>query len=319
MSWSSELKYALWKQSVRIRKGSPQILLTHDGGLGDELLLTAVFHELKKRGVSPLWAMSHHAEIFQNNPDVDRVVFPRRGYIRYMEELGGRHFIPRYTVRDGANDADTPPKNHIIAEFCAAVGITGEIALRPSLFLTPEEQRYGALAKRQVVIQSSGASARSPMPNKEWFPERFQEVVTQLSPQFDFIQIGALADPPLIPALDLRGKTTIRQTAAILSNALCFVGLVGFPMHLARAVDCPAVIVYGGREQPWQSGYVCNKNLGSHLPCSPCWRYYTCDNDRLCMSSISAQNVSSSIIQMCHHLPNKPLLTEAYRILAVNG
>jgi len=32
-------------------------------------------------------------------------------------------------------------------------------------------------------------------------------------------------------------------------------------MHLARAVDCRAVIVYGGRERPEISGYICNKIL----------------------------------------------------------
>ena len=53
--------------------------------------------------------------------------------------------------------------------------------------------------------------------------------------------------PPLKGALDLRGKTGLREAAAILSNSLVFIGQVGFLMHLARAVDCRSVIVYGGQ------------------------------------------------------------------------
>ena len=73
-----------------------------------------------------------------------------------------------------------------------------------------------------------------------------------------FIQIGSTADPPLQRVRDLRGATGIREAAAILYHARLYVGTVGFLMHLARAVECPSVIVFGGREAPWQSGYVCN-------------------------------------------------------------
>jgi hypothetical protein len=33
-------------------------------------------------------------------------------------------------------------------------------------------------------------------------------------------------------------------------NSVLFVGLVGFLMHLARAVDCRATFICGGRELP---------------------------------------------------------------------
>ena len=90
---------------------------------------------------------------------------------------------------------------------------------------------------------------------------------------------------------DLRGKTTLRESAAILSRSLAFVGQVGFLMHLARAVECRAVILYGGREHPSQSGYSCNENLYSEVGCSPCWRLNSCPYDKECMRRISAADV----------------------------
>jgi ADP-heptose:LPS heptosyltransferase len=92
----------------------------------------------------------------------------------------------------------------------------------------------------------------------------------------------------------LRGKTTIRESAAILSNSMVFVGLVGFLMHLARAVECRSVIVYGGREAPWQSGYSSNENLYTPMHCSPCWLWNRCDYDRECMNLISVEDVTAA-------------------------
>jgi ADP-heptose:LPS heptosyltransferase len=87
----------------------------------------------------------------------------------------------------------------------------------------------------------------------------------------------------------------VRETAGIMSQSLTFVGLVGFLMHLARSVDCRSVIVYGGREAPWQSGYSCNENLYTPLACSPCWLWSKCDFGHRCMKEIEPQRVVTAI------------------------
>ena len=66
-------------------------------------------------------------------------------------------------------------------------------------------------------------------------------------------------------------------------------------MHLARAVDCRAVIVYGGRETPEQSGYRCNENLYSAVHCSPCWRLNTCPYNRMCLERIDVHHVVDAL------------------------
>lgn len=77
-------------------------------------------------------------------------------------------------------------------------------------------------------------------------------------------------------------------------------------MHLARAVECPAVILYGGREAPWQSGYTCNTNLYSPLPCAPCWLWNHCDYDRECMNRITVSDVVQAIRERLAR-PRNPL------------
>jgi ADP-heptose:LPS heptosyltransferase len=147
------------------------------------------------------------------------------------------------------------------------------------------------LAENQIVMQSSGRAAAHFMQNKEWYPQRFQEVCEALRENRTIVQIGSKDDPPLLGALDLRGKTSLRESAAILANSLIFVGQVGFLMHLARAVDCRGVIVYGGRERPWQTGYVSNANLIGDTACSPCWLRNRCDYEHACMNMISVEQV----------------------------
>lgn len=88
-------------------------------------------------------------------------------------------------------------------------------------------------------------------------------------------------------------------------------------MHLARAVECPSVIVFGGREAPWQTGYICNSNLYSAVPCAPCWLSNNCDFDRQCMSSISVADVVSAIRQMLEK-PRNPLAVETIDIPPAN-
>jgi ADP-heptose:LPS heptosyltransferase len=179
--------------------------------------------------------------------------------------------------------------------MCAMAGIRGEVELFPKIFLSEEEkQARKRVPGRQIAIQSANLQAHWPVRNKQWPVERFQMVADALKHHFNLVQLGVPSDPPLQGALDLRGKTTPRQSAGILAASHVFVGLVGALMHMARAVDCRSVIVYGGREHPLQSGYTANENLYWDGPCAPCWEASACDFDRLCMKEIAPEAVVSA-------------------------
>ncbi len=275
----------------RVRLGFPGGLFQGTGGLGDDLMATMIFRELKKRKARNLVMSTNHPALFQNNTDVDQILFHSRPRLNRWLKWGVPLTTLSYATYDPLRDADEMPVEHILIKLCRLAHITGSVELRPYLFLTREEFAAGRIAENQVVIQSSGLSAAHSMRNKEWYPHRFQEVCSGLRSDVSVIQLGAPDDPKLEGALDLRGKTTFRQSAAILANSLVFIGLVGFLMHLARAVDCRSVIVYGGREKPTQTGYVANKNLYSQVRCAPCWLRNPCEYDRKCMAMITPEQV----------------------------
>ena len=203
--------------------------------------------------------------------------------------------MPNYAEIIEEEDRSIPPSRHIISMMCLRAGIEGQIDLRTHLHLSEREKTRGRIAAQQIAIQSSILSATLPIRNKEWMADRFQAVVDALGHEYTFVQVGSARDPKLEGVVDLRGRCTVRETAAIMSQSLTFVGLVGFLMHLARSVDCRSVIVYGGREAPWQSGYSCNENLSTPLACSPCWLWSKCDFGHRCMKEIEPQRVVTAI------------------------
>ena len=283
--------------------GCPESVIFFGHGIGDDLLCTAVARELKKREAGKLVMFSNHGSLFEHNPDIAAVYnlgYPTIGRRRYA---GYNCIIPQFSKYNPESDKDSFQKEHVITTMCRFTGITGGIELRPYLTLTPKERLKGSLFERQVVIQSAGlASGPGRMKNKEWFPERFQEVADLLKEEVQLVQLGTESDPLIKGALDLRGKTSLRESAAILAASQLFIGIVGFPMHLARAVDCRSVILFGGREDPSVTGYSCNENLVGAMPCAPCWQRNRCDYDRECMRMIEPDQVVAAVLrQLARH------------------
>ncbi|HEX4139178.1 MAG TPA: glycosyltransferase family 9 protein [Candidatus Methylacidiphilales bacterium] len=295
-----------WVRQVTRERGKPGAFFHFGNSPGDDLLCTAVLREWRRRGGSDVWMMSNFPALFENNPDVDHVVPVHSDYWDYALISGLPFRRLRYVEENAAGNGHVPPARHIIAELCACAGIRGKVALRPHLALTQEEKSRAQWAGPLIAIQSTGLSARVPMLNKQWPVDRFQQVVDALRGSLSFVQLGSPADPPLQGVRDLRGKTGIRETAAVLANCRLFVGNVGFLMHLARAVECPSVIVFGGREAPWQSGYPCNANLYSDVACAPCWLFNDCDYQRKCLAMIGAEQVVAAV-QRLHAQPRNPL------------
>jgi hypothetical protein len=308
MRWGNLLSISKIAQAIRIeagavwvlRHGMPDIILQFLGGLGDELLLTCVARELRDRNPSlAIWQISSAAELLRGNPDYALILDRRHWALRHSNLLGRWRKSLRYSEMPIEATYEIPPREHILAILCRAAGLEGTVRLRPWYYQDEREAAAGRYAARQIAVQSVGVRSHETwMRNKIWFHDRMQSVVDRFvakHPGCRVLQVGTEKDWLLNGVDDLRGKTTLRQTAAILSQSLSFLGTSGFLAHLARAVDCRSVIIYGGREHAWQSGYVCNENLETHMPCAPCWLWHDCDFDHQCMRNITAQDVLSAL------------------------
>ncbi|MBM3853346.1 MAG: glycosyltransferase family 9 protein [Verrucomicrobia bacterium] len=292
-------RWAYWLPrdwSIYLRYGRPRKVVYFGGtGFGDDLLLSTVLYELRARGERRLGVISRLTELFEHAPYVDAVIKDEWRALAAVERFGGTTIRPVYYTRHAPPHYDVPSTQHIITAMCQSAGIRGPVALRTYLCLEESERNRGQLRANQAVIQCTAPQSLNFSPLKHWYAERYQEVVDKLSHRLNFIQLGSLGDPPLRGAVDLRGKTTARESAAILSRSRVCITYVGFLMHLARAVDTRAVVVFGGRERPDQSGYACNENLFTALPCSPCWLRRHCLENRECMDRITSDDVVAAV------------------------
>lgn len=286
--WRSLYWFPTDHRTRRKYRGCGTILVYGDS-LGDNLLSAAVARELRRHGRGPVAVISNHPELFRHNPNIDRIEPADWGEVASLQRTGLPLLRPDYVRPTENPDRIHPPGRHILAEMCASAGIGGQVELKPDFFFGPGETP--ARRPRTIALQSGGAGAGVRIRNKEWPAARFQAVVDALASDYAFVQLGTPADSLLRGVEDRRGRTTLREAAAILAACDLFVGLEGFLMHLARAVGRRSVIIYGGRVRPDQIGYPCNENLYEPVPCAPCWQFNGCEHDRRCLTAITADQV----------------------------
>jgi ADP-heptose:LPS heptosyltransferase len=278
------------------------IFLFFNGGIGDDLLMTALCRLMVKQKGYKVCVMTRAPSLFFFNPNVYKVLsMPNDRNIRntlysFLKIKIKKEFVQlNYAKYDAINQKDFLPDCHIIEKMCNQLGLGYESNAVPEMFLTKKEKGKYYSKVPKICIQSAGIASQSYMFNKDWFIDRYNEVVSELSNRYIIYQIGSVIDPLLNNVIDLRGKTNLRETAALLFNSKYYIGGVGLLMHMAKAVGCKSIIIYGGRESPEQSGYLDNINLYSLLPCSPCGLRNFCHLNKLCMQMINASDVVSKV------------------------
>lgn len=162
---------------------------------------------------------------------------------------------------------DAPPQNsiHAVAWFLAmpqAVGISAR-GLGLDVVITKDEKTIAA----KTMFGILGASNHFPKVGfqvasfatkawRDWPIQRFIDLalrIIQHYPDARFICFGALSDQPRIAELErslrgrvisFAGKTTLRETAALMLHLDLYVGIDTGPTHLFSALKKPMVVMY---------------------------------------------------------------------------
>jgi hypothetical protein len=125
---------------------------------------------------------------------------------------------------------------------------------------------------------------------KWWDPARYQQVVREFAGALAFVQVGETHHhhPAIDGAIDLRGRTTLRQLIRLMHHADGAVSAISALMHLAAAVPARAdlpepracVVIAGGREPPHWEAYPSHQfihTVGALTCCATggCWKKRT--------------------------------------------
>lgn len=181
------------------------------------------------------------------------------------------------------------------------------------LRLTPEEKSEAdrLLGETEIVSPFIAISPGTKLSVKDWTPENWKQLLTQLSnfyPRLSILALGAedeqeTVDSSLVlwkgTAANLCGKTSPRVSAAILEKAALFVGHDSGPMHLAAAVGTPCVALFAAhaaRGQWFPRGernrILVAENLCSACSASPCRQI-----NGKCILSITVAEVLETVKQ----------------------
>jgi heptosyltransferase II len=108
----------------------------------------------------------------------------------------------------------------------------------------------------------------------------------------------------VVPALNLAGKTTLRQLMAVLKACRVLLTNDTGPMHVGAALGTPVVVPFGSTSPeltgPGLPGDARHQLLRAGVPCSPCFRR-TCPIDFRCMTSIATEEVVEGVMKTQGH------------------
>ncbi len=242
-----------------------------NGGLGDELMLTAVVRAARRHG-APQHVLTSRPEVWVGNDDPLSV---QTGVERW--HYGVRRGWLGTTIRHLAYVNGTG--RHIAQQMADHIGVALPVDWCPILKLGSHHPRMA----RRLVVQNSCRGALYSAVTKEWPLERWHGLVVRLKDDFEIVQVGTRLDPPLPGVQDLRGQTNLREVAGLLAQAACFVGMESGLMHVAAAVGTPAVIIYGGRSRPQETGYPFHRHLVRQPSCAGCGLNDGCPHQMVCM------------------------------------
>lgn len=160
-------------------------------------------------------------------------------------DLRGEDEVAEQRRHDLVLDARPRPRRqrwwehaHQVEESARNVGVPGPIDLRTDIAIPPGTTIPEDAAGKIVLHNDPAIDA-----SKAWSWDEAREFVEAVGPENVVILGGP--GPELPGVLDLRGRTTLAQAAAVIRVCRCYVGIDSGLMWIAGSLQVPAVGLYG--------------------------------------------------------------------------
>ena len=189
-------------------------------------------------------------------------------------------------------------------ELLAGLGVR---AVSPGIGLSVSEEERAAAERtleaaghdrsRPLVILNPGAAYG---PAKRWPAERFAELgrLFRSRAGADILLVGSAGERELAgaiaaavggPVMNLAGRTSLRELAALIGLGRLFVTNDTGPMHIADALGTPILAVFGPTDPVMTGpGQARSAVLKIDVPCWPCL-YRKCPYDHRCLAGIGPE------------------------------
>jgi heptosyltransferase-1 len=221
-----------------------------------------------------------------------------------------KEFNHRFTTRQIERQPNMRLKLMQYQAFADALGVP-PAPIEFGLRLPPQEDAHARAAVAGVRRPLLGVILGSSWPSRIYFPESVAAVIRDLarpaggSPPLFPVLIGAPEETAIgdammrnldgLEVLNLVGQTSLRDLIGIFGECAVAFGPDSGPMHIAAAVGCPVVSLWGStapqRSAPW--GFA-DFALHGEIPCHPCY-LRDCPIGRECMRRIAPVDVAAMV------------------------
>lgn len=177
----------------------------------------------------------------------------------------------------------------------------------PKLYLKAQEEdwagRFIVGEGVEDVLIIGMAPGASYGPAKRWGSEKFAEVAQRLIAEYraKVIVFGDKGDYSICReivertggrALNLAGRTTLRQFISLANRCSLFITNDSGPMHIASALGVPTVAIFGSTDSTLTGPL--NENsivVKKDTECSPCFKRTCSEGDYRCLKGITVEDI----------------------------
>ncbi len=212
---------------LKARRFDYVTLIKRAAAYGDVLLLTPIIRALNERNPrSPIWVETQCGEVLDRNPRVARC---------------GRNLpVPHDAWVIDLNMAyENAPLTPIVAAYAAKAGVR-DYSCRTEIYPSAEDRAFGQRVDEEWVAVHAGPTTWS---GKNLSVAKWRELIPMMDAKV--VLVGSASKEELPCTLDLRGKTSIGQLAAVIERCRALITVDSLPLHVAQAVGTPVVALFG--------------------------------------------------------------------------
>ncbi len=226
------------------------ILVVRTGGFGDLVLMTPVLREIKRRWPSikiNFACFPDYAPVLENLPFVDALV-------QYPIPMVEAQQYDAWVIMENAIEKNEEAKKKHMTDLFAerfGIGKDEKYDKQPTYAVTEREKVWADEAyPRKKGVQRLCVQFAAQVENRTYPGQRMQQVVEHFHKKgWEVMVMGKPGELKMDEMDNLHNltahKTTMRQSCAVLATADCVLGPDSSLVHIAGALNVPAVALYG--------------------------------------------------------------------------
>lgn len=288
-------------------------------GLGDAMAISTILNALHQKYGTRGIVFSMHPDLFAHNPQVIR-------NLSYKAMASGSRSLFKILLRALRGPAviciggevwtvGTSPFDHrdlhkqrqagwnwlqkLLPDYRPPIGFEG---IYPKVYFSAKEDKafasqYQYLEQPFAILKASvGIDRPEGTYLKDWDLQKITEVVAN-TPEVQWVQLGDKTETPVAGALNLLGKTNIREAMWLVAQSRFVLSVEGFITHVAAAFDKPAITPLTGAYDPNTFIYQNTIPLMAKPmpPCSPCWAEQCTVEGMPCRSGITVTQAQAAV------------------------